>query len=653
MGNRSNESQVDLTDGSGASALGAAGTRSLYLDTLRPGDDIRGGGRRKPVPGRRADDPLAYGPLSTQGIDRARSESLYRFTNKPEIPWGLAKQFEEKGMHPRELHPARANRPSFNLTVKDIDGTSSRPKDVIKVPRGTNPLDPDYRLPAYDHPKVEPPAFRRDGLKVDDIDGAKAAKIGRPLMRETMLTADIEGAQVGRPRRASSASRASLDVRDINNPARQFVYPAWDPVEGSKPRPQTRERVAAAQDSSLRNDIEGARPRSTATGLPAGVSRRHFRAINCVQDIPGASARPGQGGAAPGAGATPIPARERQAGMAGQAGRMEGAQALLRERLTASGEAAPPPGAPTPRAISRNLIGLCKEMDRDNSGKLSSAEFQRVVKRSNLPLQSVDMDQVVKGFDTDASGFLDYRAFNKFAIPLLSQKRREGQLQPAGGAKPLSPKKDQKKAEGSERKAAHGGEEGPASTSSPTTVAGQRQKENRKPARAQSARSARHRDPLDYGYKYVTSDMAVAGKASYKDGEAARKHKRPPSVRSTAQKISINSMSNIAPEEPEWRPSSQAMRGRTAPVADPAMDFAEAEAEHPVPTETARPRPSPARRPGSAAGAQRSGARGRPAHSVQWKAAAKPRPMSAGDITRLKRSYKERQADIAAVAALK
>ena len=339
--------------------------------------------------------------------------------------------------------------------------------------------------------------------------------------------------------------------------------------------------------------------------------------------------------------------------MAGQAGRMEGAQALLRERLTASGEAAPPPGAPTPRAVSRNLIGLCKEMDRDNSGKLSSAEFQRVVKRSNLPLQSVDMDQVVKGFDTDASGFLDYRAFNKFAIPLLSQKRREGQLQPAGGAKPLSPKKDQKKAEGSERKAAHGGEEGPTSTSSPATVAGQRQKENRKPARAQSARSARHRDPLDYGYKYVTSDMAVAGKASYKDGGAARKHKRPPSVRSTAQKISINSMSNIAPEEPEWRPSSQAMRGRTAPVADPAMDFAEAEAEHPVPTETARPRPSPVRRPVSAAGAQRSGARGRPAHSVQWKAAAKPRPMSAGDITRLKRSYKERQADIAAVAALK
>jgi len=601
------------------------------------------------VPGRRADDPLAYGPLSTQGIDRARSESLYRFTNKPDIPWGLAKQFEEKGMHPRELHPERANRPSFNLTVKDIDGTSSRPKDVIKVPRGTNPLDPDYRLPAYDHPKVEPPAFRRDGLKVDDIDGAKAAKIGRPLMRETMLTADIEGAQVGRPRRASSAGRASLDVRDINNPARHFVYPAWDPVEGSKPRPQTRERVAASQDSSLRNDIEGARPRSSATGLPKGVARRQFRAINCVRDIPGASARPGRAGAAPGAGAPPTPARERQAGMAGQAGRMEGAQALLRERLAASGEAAPAPGEPTPRAVSRNLIGLCKEMDRDNSGKLSSAEFQRVVKRSNLPLKGVDVDQVVKGFDTDASGFLDYRAFNKFAIPLLSQKRRGGQPQAAGGTKPPSPKQGQKEeAAGSEREAARGGEGGPASTSSPAAAAAQRQKENRKPERAQSARSARHRDPLDYGYKYVTSNMAAAGKASYKDGGAARKHKRPPSVQSTAQKISINSMSNIAPEEPEWRPSSQALRGLAPPTADPA----EAAGEHPAPTEAPRPRASPARRPGSAAGVPRSGVRGRAAHGVQWKTAAKPRPMSAGDITRLKRSYQERQADIAAVAAL-
>ena len=84
----------------------------------------------------------------------------------------------------------------------------------------------------------------------------------------------------------------------------------------------------------------------------------------------------------------------------------------------------------------------------------------------------------------------------------------------------------------------------------------------------------------------------------------------------------------------------------------PAADPAEAAGEHPAPTEAPRPRASPARRPGSAAGVPRSGVRGRAAHGVQWKTAAKPRPMSAGGITRLKRSYQERQADIAAVAAL-
>ena len=144
---------------------------------------------------------------------------------------------------------------------------------------------------------------------------------------------------------------------------------------------------------------------------------------------------------------------------------------------------------------------------------------------------------------------------------------------------------------------------------------------------------------------YVTSEMAVAGKASYKDGGAARKHKRPPSVRSTAQKVSINSMSNIAPDDPEWRPSAQATRSRalvqTTVLATPE-GAAKAEAEGPQGATSAW-------RPSSAA---RAAGGARPVRGVQWKAAAKPRPMSAGDITRLKRSYLERQADIAAVAAL-
>lgn len=86
----------------------------------------------------------------------------------------------------------------------------------------------------------------------------------------------------------------------------------------------------------------------------------------------------------------------------------------------------------------------------------------------------------------------------------------------------------------------------------------QNQEEKRQPARGQSARVAWRCDLTDYEYMHVTSDMAAAGKASYNDSEAARKQKWSPSVRSTAQKVSLNSMSNIAPDNQEWHPSCQA-----------------------------------------------------------------------------------------------
>lgn len=54
----------------------------------------------------------------------------------------------DPGMRPKVRIRAHMNRPDLAHITSDIEGAQPNPRDVIKHPRGTNPLNPDYKLAA-------------------------------------------------------------------------------------------------------------------------------------------------------------------------------------------------------------------------------------------------------------------------------------------------------------------------------------------------------------------------------------------------------------------------------------------------------------------------------------------------------------------------
>lgn len=80
-------------------------------------------------------------------------------------------------VHPApRLFPDHVNKPFHNLTLSDIDGAHPKLRQPFRQPRGTDPLDPAYVVPAYDEPEPEVPRFSKDALDVSDVAGAKPRK---------------------------------------------------------------------------------------------------------------------------------------------------------------------------------------------------------------------------------------------------------------------------------------------------------------------------------------------------------------------------------------------------------------------------------------------------------------------------------------------
>eukprot|EP00878_Enallax_costatus_P040111 GHUV01046101.1.p1 GENE.GHUV01046101.1~~GHUV01046101.1.p1 ORF type:complete len:113 (+),score=31.94 GHUV01046101.1:1009-1347(+) len=103
-------------------------------------------------------------------------------------------------MRPRVRIPAHMNRPDLAHNIKDIEGAQPNPRDIIKRPRGTNPLNPEYKLAAGAfHMPTGPPAADRllqDPLAVSDIPGAtrSPARVRPPGAPQQLDVRDIEGA---------------------------------------------------------------------------------------------------------------------------------------------------------------------------------------------------------------------------------------------------------------------------------------------------------------------------------------------------------------------------------------------------------------------------------------------------------------------------
>ena len=75
-------------------------------------------------------------------------------------------------------HPLGLVKQEYNLQTADIKGTQPNVmKDTIRTNRATNPLAPEYKLPAVEPRPPTPPKFLRDSIR-NDVNLKNNARIG-------------------------------------------------------------------------------------------------------------------------------------------------------------------------------------------------------------------------------------------------------------------------------------------------------------------------------------------------------------------------------------------------------------------------------------------------------------------------------------------
>ena len=79
------------------------------------------------------------------------------------------------------------------MSNDDIKGTKTQINKFQTQRPVTNPLNPDYILPHFEHVLPEPPKFIRDGFDVSDIEGSKAKKQLDRFLGNRMEIKDIAG----------------------------------------------------------------------------------------------------------------------------------------------------------------------------------------------------------------------------------------------------------------------------------------------------------------------------------------------------------------------------------------------------------------------------------------------------------------------------
>ena len=103
-----------------------------------------------------------------------------------------------EGSGPRMLHIGLSNKPEYNLSNSDIEGSKTQIFKFQTKREPHNPLNPNYKLPSFTYVPPEPPRFIRDGMAVDDIEGSKPLVKKKFAPRDTLNCFDIEGAQYKR-----------------------------------------------------------------------------------------------------------------------------------------------------------------------------------------------------------------------------------------------------------------------------------------------------------------------------------------------------------------------------------------------------------------------------------------------------------------------
>jgi Ca2+-binding protein (EF-Hand superfamily) len=58
-----------------------------------------------------------------------------------------------------------------------------------------------------------------------------------------------------------------------------------------------------------------------------------------------------------------------------------------------------------------NLIDACKEYDPNETGKISIIEFRGALKKLNIGLTSIEVDQLMDFLNVDQKGMVDWKSF--------------------------------------------------------------------------------------------------------------------------------------------------------------------------------------------------------------------------------------------------
>ena len=185
-------------------------------------------------------------------------------------------------------------------------------------------------------------------------------------------------------------------MKDINKKQKLKVQVKKEENKGSG-RPKIH-RTSSNTYSLKTSDIDGAQSRTRVGYYPFGFKRSQYRNTNSTEDIPGAMANMKAKMVRPYSAPTDrtyVPK----------------ARQMIESRVRES--------------IQRQYLDMqqaFKQFDRDGSGKLTPEEFSKVMNDCQINLKNEEANVVLKGFDTNNSGFLDYERFLSTIGPVYTSK---------------------------------------------------------------------------------------------------------------------------------------------------------------------------------------------------------------------------------------
>lgn len=112
--------------------------------------------------------------------------------------------------------PKQLNKPNFNLSNKDIEGSKPNCSKCNKLTRHSNPLQPQYNLPKGEEIQIEDNTkFIRDNLYIDDIVGSKCKKQNK-FLRDSLNKDDLKDSFPKKPYFIRKDKYNNLDYNDIS-----------------------------------------------------------------------------------------------------------------------------------------------------------------------------------------------------------------------------------------------------------------------------------------------------------------------------------------------------------------------------------------------------------------------------------------------------